>query len=139
MMKITIIIIASFKAEKNLTSGFPFLRSLPRTIPNTMEKTVRPIIFTPPSDITPAGTVSEPAWISILIVVMLVVPLLWTAVIFSLGPRLIDVPVTLNVSNFADNVTYFVFFWKRNMTHFKSTQSCSVPDSAYEQFIAVVG
>ena len=87
MMKRTIIIIASFKVEKNATSGFPFSRSLPTTIPKTMENTVRPMIFTPPADVTPAGMVSEPAWISFLILVTLVVPLLWTAVIFSSVPR----------------------------------------------------
>lgn len=61
MMKTTINIIASFKAEKNSTSGFPLSRSFPRTIPKTMEKTVSPIIFNPPFEITPSGTVSEPA------------------------------------------------------------------------------
>lgn len=61
MMNRTIIIIASFKVEKILTSGFPFSRSLPRKIPNTMENTVQPRIFIPPVDVTPVGTVSEPA------------------------------------------------------------------------------
>ena len=83
MMKRTIIIIASFKVEKNSTSGLPFSRSFPSTMPNTMENTVSPRMFIPPDDVIPAGTVSAPACTSFLMVVMLMVPLVWTAVIFS--------------------------------------------------------
>ena len=40
-----------------------------------MENTIRPMMFIPPVVVTPAGTVLEPAWISLLRVVMFTVPL----------------------------------------------------------------
>ena len=83
--------------EKNSTSGLPFSRIFPRTMPSTMENTLSPRIFIlPGDDVVPAGTVSEPAYSSFLIVVMLNVPFEWTATISSSDSRRMNsVPVTL--------------------------------------------
>ena len=83
--------------EKNSTTGLPFSRIFPRTMPSTMENTLSPRIFIlPGDDVVPAGTVSEPAYSSFLMVVTLTVPFEWTATISSSDSRRMNsVPVTL--------------------------------------------